>query len=102
MPAYVSGSSTLSTADVRDKRLKPWKTKPSFLLRIAASASPDSLETSLPSRKYEPDVGVSRQPMMFMNVDLPDPDGPMMAMKSPPATESETPSSAATSSDPRW
>ena len=26
-----------------------------------------------------PDVQVSRQPSRFINVDLPDPDGPMMA-----------------------
>ena len=30
-----------------------------------------------------PDVGTSRQPMMFMMVDLPEPEGPMMAVSSP-------------------
>ena len=30
-----------------------------------------------------PSVGVSRQPMMFIAVDLPEPDGPMMATNSP-------------------
>jgi hypothetical protein len=29
--------------------------------------------------QYSPAVGVSRQPIRFMNVDLPEPDGPMIA-----------------------
>ena len=35
--------------------------------------------------------------MMCISVDLPDPDAPMIATKSPRATESETPRSACTS-----
>jgi hypothetical protein len=30
-----------------------------------------------------PEVGTSRQPIMFIKVDLPDPEGPMMASTSP-------------------
>jgi len=37
-PAYNSGSSTFSTADVRESRLKLWKTKPRVWLRFRASA----------------------------------------------------------------
>src|SRR5450759_5191306 len=33
-PAYRSGSSTLPSADVRESRLKDWKMKPTFRLRI--------------------------------------------------------------------
>ena len=36
-------------------------------------------ETSVPLSQYSPDVGVSRQPITFISVDLPEPDGPMMA-----------------------
>ena len=36
-----------------------------------------------PSRQYWPSVGTSRQPMMFMQVDLPEPDWPTMATNSP-------------------
>ena len=32
-----------------------------------------------PSRMNSPDVGTSKQPIMFMRVDLPEPEGPMMA-----------------------
>ncbi len=37
---------------------------------------------------------------MFMNVDLPEPDGPMTARNSPGSTASEMPSSARTSDSP--
>ncbi len=45
--------------------------------------------------------GRSRQPMTFMKVDLPEPDGPITATKSPASTESVTSSSAVTVSSPR-
>src|SRR2546430_6062346 len=44
----------------------------------ASSSSARSL-TFWPFNQYSPDVGVSRQPIRFMSVDLPDPDGPMTA-----------------------
>src|SRR5262245_18235806 len=99
-PPYNSGSSTLSSADVRENRLKPWNTNPIFLLRTAASASFDIFETSWPSRKYWPDVGRSRQPMMCMNVDLPEQDGPVTERNSPRCTSRLTPRSARTSTSP--
>ncbi len=55
-----------------------------------------------PSRKYSPWVGTSRQPRMFIIVDFPLPDCPMMATNSPRSIERLTPSSAWTSfSSPR-
>src|SRR5437870_2905775 len=57
-------------------------------------------DTSCPSRKYCPDVGRSRQPTMCMNVDLPDPDGPVTARNSPSWTSRLTPRSARTSTSP--
>jgi hypothetical protein len=53
-----------------------------------------------PSMKREPADGTSRQPMRFIIVDLPEPDGPMMATKSPSSISSDTPSSARTSWSP--
>ena len=38
---------------------------------------------STPSSQYVPAVGWSRQPRTFIRVDLPEPDGPMMAISSP-------------------
>src|SRR3989454_11242553 len=71
------GSSTLCKADARGSRLKVWKTKPISLLRIRASASSARSETFWPLSQYSPPVGVSRQPIRFMSVDFPGPDGPI-------------------------
>ena len=76
---------------VRDSRLKPWKTNPIRWLRTFARASRDIFETSCPSRTYSPDVGLSRQPRMCMNVDLPEPDGPVTHTNSPDSTSTATP-----------
>jgi len=43
-----------------------------------------------------PFVGWSRHPMMFMRVDFPEPEGPMMAVKAPLWTVSDTPRRAGT------
>src|SRR5262249_39385887 len=47
-----------------------------------------------------PEVGVSRQPIMFKTVVLPLPDGPTMAKNSPCATARLTPRSASTATFP--
>ena len=49
-----------------------------------------------PATRKRPAVGRSRQPMTFIIVDFPEPDGPMMAIYSPALIESETLSSART------
>src|SRR6185369_8495810 len=38
---------------------------------------------SFPTRKYFPLVGVSKAPKICINVDLPEPDGPIIATNSP-------------------
>src|SRR3972149_1914666 len=95
------GSSTFSRADVLERRLKSWKTKPIFLFLITASSSLDSSETSTPSREYLPLVGLSRQPRIFIKVDLPEPDCPITATKSPLSMLRETPQRAQTCTSPR-
>ncbi|MNC95051.1 hypothetical protein D3C83_120640 [compost metagenome] len=82
--------------------MKPWNTKPMLRLRTVASSSLLICETFFPSRTYWPLVGRSRQPSTFMKVDLPEPDGPMMATNSPRSISTLTPSRARTSgaSDP--
>src|SRR3989449_4666450 len=49
---------------------------------MRASSSSDRSLTFWPLSQYSPAVGVSRQPMRFMSVDFPDPEGPMMATNS--------------------
>src|SRR5438045_1201719 len=41
---------------------------------MMARASRSSVEASMPSSLYTPPVGRSRQPLMFISVDLPEPD----------------------------
>src|SRR6185437_4199643 len=48
-----------------------------------------------------PVVGTSMQPIRLRSVDLPLPDGPAMAMKTPASTLSETSRKAQISSSPR-
>jgi len=48
-------------------------------LRICASSSSTIFDTSRPFSTYDPVDGVSRQPIRFISVDFPEPDGPMTA-----------------------
>ena len=65
----------------------------------ASSFSFSSL-TNLLFRKYSPLVGVSKQPMMFIKVVLPEPDGPVIARNSPALTSKLMPLIASTVSEP--
>ena len=88
---YRVGSSTLSSADVRASRLKPWNTNPIVRFRIAASRRFSRRDTSIPSSSYCPEVGRSRHPRMFINVDFPLPLAPMIATNPPRSTAVVTP-----------
>ena len=70
-PAYVRGSSTLASAVVRGIRLKLWNTKP--ILRLRTGPAPTRRGCARRRRRAStgPWVGTSRQPMMFIRVDLP-------------------------------
>src|SRR5664279_2686136 len=63
---------------------------------MRASAAPDRPSTFVPSIAYEPFVGESRQPMIAMSVDLPEPEGPTRATNSPAETVRSMPQSACT------
>lgn len=80
---YSSGSMTCSSAESLVMRLYHWKMKPTFFPRNSASSLSENLLVSIPSRKYVPPLGLSRRPMIFIRVDFPLPDGPMIATNSP-------------------
>ena len=92
---------TLCRAVVRGRRLKFWKTKPSFSVRTSARWFGVSPLISWPSSQYLPELGWSRQPRMFINVVLPEPEAPISATISPRAIDSEMPRSTGTSTSPR-
>ena len=74
-----------------------WKIRPILSRRMSVRRLLDSLEISTPSSSTSPLVGLSIQPMMFIMVDLPEPEGPMMATHSPLSTCRLTLSSALSS-----
>src|SRR5579864_8333871 len=60
--------------------------KPIFSARTRLS-SPDEMPAIFwPSSQISPEVGRSRQPIRFTSVDLPEPEGPMIAIHSPGST----------------
>jgi hypothetical protein len=69
-------------------------------LRISANWLSSISLTLAPFNSYLPLLGVSRQPITFIIVDLPEPDGPMIATYSPRSMTTETPRRACTVSVP--
>src|SRR5512143_2118648 len=63
--------------------------KPMFALRHFASAPSLIVETSRSPTTIRPEVGRSMPAMRFRSVVLPEPEGPMSAMKSPSSTVSD-------------
>ena len=70
---------------------------PTAVDRYAASSLPVIAARSLPPAEMRPELGRSSPPIKFSSVDLPDPDLPKSATRSPRRTSSETPQSARTS-----
>src|SRR5574341_860638 len=65
--------------------------------RASDNSSSGMCETSVPPRKYRPAVGRSRHPIKFSMVDLPEPEGPMIATYEPGWITGSTPRKARTS-----
>ena len=64
-------------------RWKDWKTKPMRCARTAARSRSGAAPTSIPSISIVPLVGLSSRPSRLSSVDLPEPDGPVIATCSP-------------------
>ena len=99
-PAIASGSTTFSSAFSIGSRLKNWKMKPTCWRRSFVSAVSSSALSGIPAIETVPEVGLSRPARMCISVDLPDPDGPMMAVNRPFGKSTVTPSSARTAASP--
>jgi hypothetical protein len=91
-----SGRVMFSSAVRVGSRLNAWKTNPSLSRRRWVSRVSDSVVISVSPRKISPEVGASSPAMVWSSVDLPEPDGPMIAVNWPAAKLSETLSSART------
>ena len=77
-------------------RLKNWKTKPMLWRRTSVASLSFRTERRLPARVTSPAEGRSSPPRRWSRVDLPLPEGPMMATNSPLATWKSRPASAST------
>src|SRR3990170_2818935 len=80
--AYLVGKRTFSKTLNRLIRLKDWNTNPTDLFLILESSSSDNFEISLPSKKIWPEVGCSKRPIRYINVDFPLPDDPSIPTNS--------------------
>ena len=99
-PAIESGSTRFSSAVRTGSRLKNWKTKPSLSRRSLVSSPSSSAVISTPSSSTLPPVGLSRPARMCIRVDLPEPEGPMIAVKRSRSKPVLTPASASTAASP--
>ena len=89
-----------SSAESTGTRLKAWKTNPSRSRRSRVSPRSSRLASSAPSTTTEPAVGRSSPASSCMSVDLPEPEGPMMAANWPEVNVTVTPRSACTAVSP--
>ena len=55
---------------------------------------------STPAIRTSPEVGLSSPARMCISVDLPEPDGPITAVRRPSAISTDTPRSASTAVSP--
>ena len=83
MPASRQGSAMLSPRVSVGSRLKNWNTKPIRSRRTRVSSSSPSATRSRSSSASGPAEGRSIAPQRCSSVDLPQPDGPISATKSP-------------------
>jgi hypothetical protein len=81
-------------------RLNAWNTNPMRSRRSRVRALSLSVVRSTPSISTRPEVSVSRPATQCMSVDLPDPEGPMIAVKRPAGKSTVMPSMARTSVSP--
>ena len=99
-PAMADGSRMFSSAVSIGSRLKNWNTKPMWRRRSFVSAVSLMAPRSWPATRTRPQVGRSSPASRCMSVDLPEPDGPMIAVRRPAAMSSDTSSSASTVASP--
>ena len=82
-------------------RLNAWKMNPMRSRRRRVSFRSLSVDRSVSPMSTVPDVRWSSPATLCSSVDLPEPEGPMIAVKRPVANSTDTPSRARTSLSPR-
>ena len=95
-----TGSVMFSAAVSVGTRLNAWKMNPTLSRRARVLPFSSSAESSRSPSHTCPEVSESSPARQCMRVDLPEPEGPMMAVKTPAANSASMPSSARTSASP--
>ncbi len=95
-----SGSPMFSAALSVGSRLNAWNTKPTCSRRSMVRSRSDSAVSSVSPIQTEPLVTRSRPARQCIMVDLPDPLGPITAVKWPLGNATVTSSSARTAVSP--
>ena len=91
-----AGITTFSSTVMPSRRLKNWKTMPTWDRRMMASAFSSIFVRSRLATVTSPSSGLSRPAMRLSSVLFPQPDGPITATNSPRATSRSAPRSART------
>ena len=99
-PAMSDGSVMFSAAVKVGTRLNDWNTNPIRSRRRMVIFLSDRPVRSVSPMWTRPLVATSSPARQCIRVDLPDPDGPMMAVNSPDRNDNVTPRSAWTSVSP--
>jgi hypothetical protein len=94
------GSVMFSSAVSVGSRLNAWKMKPTLSRRSRVRPLSSSVLISVSPIHARPPLRPSSPAMQCMSVDLPDPDGPMMAVNSPRRNSTSTASRATTRVSP--
>ena len=95
-PAMSIGRVMFSRAVRVGSRLNAWKMKPILSRRSLVSCLSLSEPSSVSPMRTEPEEKVSRPATQCISVDLPDPEGPMIAVNSACRKSTETRSRATT------
>ncbi|MNW56755.1 hypothetical protein D3C74_344900 [compost metagenome] len=99
-PASSIGSVMFCSAVNMGSRLNDWKTKPTRSRRsLVSSLSPRAVISVSPMKPW-PLEAVSSPASRCMSVDLPEPEGPMIAVNAPFSKSTSTPSRARTVASP--
>ena len=99
-PAIDNGNVMFSSAVNIGSRLKNWNTNPICRRRNFVKSESFRFVISVPDTLTVPELGLSSPAKMCINVDFPDPDGPITAVNFPRPTSNETPRNASTAVSP--
>ncbi len=95
-----NGSRMFSSADNVGNKLNCWNTNPTLSRRNVVNPLSDNPVNPVSPMWTSPRVTVSKPARQCINVDFPDPDGPIIAVNRPRSSSTEMPRKAITCASP--